>query len=105
MEDLRTCKVCEESKPVEAFPHRRKGRYYYTMKTCITCHRASERERARKYTEANRETIRSRERLDKSIRYERDPEYREKMKARSREYYRKNREKILARKRAKRCES
>lgn len=51
----------------------------------------------------NRKAHNRRARLDKQIRYEKDPEFREKAKERSRQYYQENREKILAQKRRKRA--
>lgn len=100
-EKKRVCKVCEEEKPLEEFPERTSGGYTYRFKTCMTCFRAAESARQRKYMEKHREAHNRRARLDRAIRYDTDPEYREKMQARSREYYHKNKEKILAKRRAK----
>ena len=102
----RTCKVCLVLKPIEEFSPRTSGKYLYRLKTCDPCQKEKDRLRARKYTEENREKIRWRTRLDKQIRYEKDPEFREKIKDRSRKasrkYYEENRERILAKRRARR---
>lgn len=96
-EKLRTCKVCEKTKPIEEFPQKTSGKYTYRFRTCEVCHKAKECERQRQYMEKNREAHNRRARLDRAIRYESDPEYAEKVRERSRKYYRKNRERILAR--------
>jgi len=103
--ETRTCKVCGETKPITEFRVRGKGKYFYRLRTCDSCHKAKERERRQKYLADNREDHKRRARLDKQIRYEEDPEFREKAKASSRAYYEKNREKILARKKQKRAEA
>lgn len=104
--DPRVCKVCNASKPPSDFPLKtRKGIPYY-LKTCQDCQREKDRVRARKYRAANREEINHKARIDKWVRYQTDPEFREKTKARSRDnslkYYQKNREQILARRREQR---
>lgn len=95
--EIRVCKVCGKTKPIEEFPQKTSGGYTYRFRMCSICHKAKERERQRKYMEKNRQAHNRRARLDRAIRYEKDPEFAEKQRARSREYYRRNREKILAR--------
>ena len=103
---VRICSTCEAEKPLSEFPSGVSNGYHYILKTCTPCHRKAGRERAQRYREANREALQRRARLDKQMRYENDPEFREALKERSREYYRRNREKILAKKKERnRCAS
>lgn len=95
----RTCNTCKITKTACDFRSGESNGYFYILKTCIECMRVPEQHRFIQYRVEHGDEIRRRERLDKQIRRDEDPAYREKLRARSREYYRKNREKILAQKR------
>ena len=81
------CKVCNVGKSLSDFPSRLKGGCAYRLKVCRLCHKEKERLRSRRYRAKHREAINRRARIDKLIRYETDPEFREKLKAQSRKYY------------------
>lgn len=95
---VRICKACAVEKPIGEFPSGISNGNPYVLNTCTPCQREADRTRAQRYRNENREALQRRARLDKQIRYEKDVEFREKLKERSREYYRRNREKILAKK-------
>lgn len=96
---MRTCKACQKEKPVEDFAtYTRKGEKF-PLKTCKECYRIHERERQRKYVEANREAHNKRSRDNKRSQYHDDPEFRERLRAESKEYYETNKEFVLAERR------
>lgn len=83
----RTCKDCKQTKPIEEFATYKRDGKELPRTRCRECFLARERERQNKHIAENREAYNARARDTKRERYQRDPEFREKLKAKSREFY------------------
>lgn len=91
----RVCKRCNEAKVTDDFATYNRGGEKLRLRTCKGCHREQERERQRRYVEANREAHNRRSRENKRTRYQKDPDFRAEMVLRSKRYYEENKDRIL----------
>lgn len=98
MDDMRSCKVCHVSKPLLEFQVRKSGKYLYRLHTCDVCQRDKNRIRQQEYMADHRQEHNQKVRIGLQIKYEINPEFREKAKERSQNYYWSNRDKILTQK-------
>lgn len=83
----RVCGRCNKAKHVGDFATYNRGGKKLPLRTCKGCHREQERQRQRRYVEANREAHNRRSRENKKARYQKDPEFRAKMILRSKQHY------------------